>query len=364
MRIVVTGTRGFPGVQGGVETHCEELYPRIAAMGHEVIVTRRKPFVKGDASAGYKGVALTDVYAPSSKYLEAVVHTFLSVVAARRLKADILHVHAVGPALLVPFARLLGLKVVMTNHGADYERKKWGRLARFMLRSGERLGTRFSNGIIAVSEYIKYNLCRKYGREDVVTVYNGVNRPEVSLSDDYLKFLGLERGRYVIALGRFVPEKGFDHLIDAFVKASPAGYRLVIAGDADHEDSFSRSLKDKAAAAGVILPGFVKGEKLRQLMSGAALYVMSSSHEGLPIALLEAMSYGLDVIVSDIPANRIAPLGDGCFYPSGDTESLSMRIGSALEHNPARRSYDLSMYDWDRIASRTVELYRTVLDKQ
>ncbi|WP_290380236.1 glycosyltransferase, partial [uncultured Muribaculum sp.] len=135
MKIVVIGTRGIPEIQGGVETHCQELYPRIAAMGHDVTVIRRKPYVNSEnRMRTYKGVWLADMYAPRKKSLEAIVHTALAVIKARTMNPDILHLHAVGPALMVPLARLLGMKVVMTNHGPDYERQKWGRAAKAVIK--------------------------------------------------------------------------------------------------------------------------------------------------------------------------------------------------------------------------------------
>ena len=152
MKIVVIGTRGIPNILGGVETHCEELFPRIAAKGHDVTVIRRTPYVEeNNRIAEFKGVKLVDVYAPRKKSIEAIIHTFLAVVKARRLNPDVLHVHAIGPAIMVPFARLLGMKVVMTNHGPDYDRQKWGRLAKTVLKAGESFGTRFSNRVIVIS---------------------------------------------------------------------------------------------------------------------------------------------------------------------------------------------------------------------
>ena len=152
MKIVVTGTRGIPDIQGGVETHCEQLYPRIAAMGHDVTVIRRTPYVTPENIRDeYRGVRLADVFAPRRKSVEAIVHTFLAVLKARSLRPDVLHIHAIGPSLMVPFARLLGMRVVTTNHGPDYDRQKWGVLAKTALRLGERFGTRFSNKVIVIS---------------------------------------------------------------------------------------------------------------------------------------------------------------------------------------------------------------------
>ena len=307
MKIVVIGTRGIPDILGGVETHCQELYPRIAAMGHDVTVIRRSSYITDDKRMSeYRGVRLVDVYAPRRKSVEAIVHTFLAVFKARSLRPDVLHIHAIGPALLTPLARLLGMKVVMTNHGPDYDRQKWGRLAKTVLKAGQSMGTRFANRVIVISTTIAGILADKYGRNDTELIYNGVTRPVKSARTDYIASLGLAPRRYVVAIGRFVREKGFHDLIEAFGKSGLAStHRLVIAGDADHEDDYSRALKAQAKAAGVVLTGFIKGEPLTQLMAGAELFVLPSYHEGLPISLLEAMSYGLDVVVSDIPANRL-----------------------------------------------------------
>lgn len=365
MKIVVTGTRGIPEIQGGVETHCQELYPRLAAMGHDVTVIRRTPYVAdNNRITEYKGVRLVDVYAPRRKSFEAIVHTFLSVAKARSMKPDILHIHAIGPAIAVPFARLLGMTTVMTNHGPDYDRQKWGRLARTMLRTGEWLGSKFANRVIVISRTIALIVERRCGRtRGVDLIFNGVNRPVRSEAEDYVRSLGLEPGRYVVAVGRFVPEKGFHDLIKA-CDSLPEGYRLAIAGDADHPDTYSRQLKEEAARAGVVLTGFIRGEKMNQLMSHAALFAMPSYHEGLPIALLEAMSFGLDVAVSDIPANRLAQLSPDDFFSVGDTDALRCLIGRKLQAaTGAPRSYDLTPYDWDTIARQTEACYKAALSK-
>ncbi len=370
MKIVVIGTRGIPEIQGGVETHCQELYPRIASMGHDVTIIRRTPYVTAaNRSDNYRGVELVDVYAPKKKSLEAIVHTMLAVVKARRLHPDILHIHAVGPALLTPLARLLGMKVVWTNHGPDYDRQKWGKLAKAVLRMGERMGARFSSRPIVISKVIAGILADKYGRKDSVLIYNGVNRPPEVKGVDFLEKSGIRPGRYILAMGRLVEEKGFHDLIKAYSQwPLRSDYQLVIAGDADHEDDYSRRLKRAAAAEGVIMTGFIRGEALRQVLGHAALFAMPSYHEGLPIALLEALSYGLDVAVSDIPANRLDILEPTDFFPVGNPDAIADALtakladhGRATDPEPLRRTYDLSAYDWDRIALQTVELYRSLL---
>lgn len=357
MKIVVIGTRGIPGIQGGVETHCENLYPRLAAMGHDVTVIRRSCYINdSNRMRDYKGVKLVDVYAPRKKSLEAITHTFLAVFKARMMNPDILHVHAVGPSLMAPLARLLGMKVVMTNHGPDYDRKKWGKLAKGMLRSGERLGTRWSNKVIVISRVIADILKTNYGREDVELIYNGVDKPVKSSSTDFLDKKGIKPKKYILALGRFVEEKGFHDLIEAYSRIDRNDIQLVIAGDADHPDPYSERLKKQAADAGAILTGFIRGEELNQVLTNAALFVLPSYHEGLPIALLEAMSYDLDVLVSDIPANRLSELAPGDFFKTADVDDLAAALLRKID-TAGKREYDLSAYDWDNIARETAAVY-------
>ncbi len=365
MKIVVTGTRGIPDIQGGVETHCEELFPRLAAMGYDITVIRRSCYVN-DTLESYKGVKLVDLYAPKKKSLEAIWHTYSAVLKARRMKADILHIHAVGPSIAVPFARMLGLNVVMTHHGPDYDRKKWGKLARTVIETGERWGVKNASRVIVISKVINNIIKSKYNRTDASLIFNGVNRPTKSLRKDYLESLGLESRKYIVTLGRFVPEKGFHDLIKAYSEttASLEGVKLVIAGDADHPDEYSESLKKQAKDAGVILTGFIKGECLNQLMTNAALFVLPSYHEGLPIALLEAMSYDLDVLVSNIPANMIDELGVDDHFPVGDTKALALAIDHKISAGATPRSHDLSRYNWDHIAGQTAKVYNSIIPQK
>ncbi|OUN73031.1 glycosyltransferase family 4 protein [Barnesiella sp. An55] len=358
MKIVVAGTRGIPNIQGGVETHCEELYPRLAAMGHDVTVVRRSCYVTPQNKLqSYKGVRLKDIYAPRKKSIEAIVHTFLAILYARRVKADVLHIHAIGPALLTPFARLLGLKVVMTHHGPDYDRQKWNKLAKTVLRMGERMGARYANEVIVISTVIDNILREKYHRCNAHLIYNGVNTPTPAQTTDYIASLGLEPHKYVLAVGRFVEEKGFDLLVKAFDHLLPEGYKLVIAGDADHEDRYSTSLKQLARERGVVLTGFIRGAKLNELFSHARLFVLPSFHEGLPIVLLEALSYRLPVLVSDIPANRLACLPTDDFFTTGDIGSLEEALARKLAQADVRCQYDLSPYNWDYIARQVDAVY-------
>ncbi|MDR1601678.1 MAG: glycosyltransferase family 4 protein [Tannerella sp.] len=363
MKITVTGLRGFPNIQGGVETHCEELYPRLAKLGCDVTLLRRRPFVRETPPlASWKGVKFRDLPAPTRMGVEAFVHTFRGVWHAFRHRAEILHIHAIGPSVAVPFARLLGLKVVVTHHGPDYNRLKWGRFARFILRTGECFAARWANEIIVISTVIRDLLGEKYSRTDGVhLIYNGVNMPQRRTeSTDSIARMGLAPGKYILTVGRFVEEKNFDKLIRACAAMTlPEDCRLVIAGAADHPTAYSESLRELAVRNSVVLTGMVKGDALQELYAHARLFVLPSSHEGLPFTLLEAMSHGTDVLVSDIPANCAVGLPADCYFPYGDDVVAALRraLETKLSQPPKPRAYDLAPYDWDAIAQKTLEVY-------
>lgn len=375
MKIVVTGTRGIPGILGGVETHCEELFPRMAERGFDITLIRRESYVK-DNLAEWKGVKLVDIKSPRKKSFEAIVHTFRAITRARKLGADVTHIHAIGPALLAPYAKLLGMKLVFTHHGPDYDRAKWGKLAKAILRLGERMGCLFADEVIVISDVIRQSIKRKYGRtERVHLIYNGVPKPEKSDYPEYFQELGIEKGKYLLGVCRFVPEKNLHHLIEAFVKArnrlkerhdgKPADdIKLVLAGDSDFEDAYSRELKRNARENGVILTGFVKGRKLRSLFTNCRCYCLPSSHEGLPIALLEAMSYGVRVLVSDIPANLEVGLDADDYFPVGDVDALTRKIENIMDEPRRLVGYDMWKYDWDKIADEVAEVYESAMKSE
>jgi len=366
MKIFVTGTRGIPDISGGVEKHCQELYPLIAAQGHEVFVATRKSYVKDPGVTTWGGVWLIHLYAPRKKSLEAAVHTFLAVLKARRVNPDILHVHAVGPCLMVPLARLLGMRVVMTHHGPDYERQKWNKPAKLALRLGEWLGGCFANEVIVISRIIE-TLVQKKCRRPGHVIYNGVRLPKKTEKTDYLETIGVSPGRYILAVARFVPEKGLDLLVKAF-KEIGGDFKLVIAGDADHETTYSRNLKEEMAGDDrIVSTGYITGEALNQVYSHAGLFVLPSFHEGLPIVLLEAMSYGLPVLVSDIPANREVDLPEERFFRCGDVPDLKKKIEAlwnkdlTVDEKNHFRNLLAEQYNWDKIARQTIEVYQRVL---
>lgn len=366
LKVMMLGLRGLPRVQGGVERHVEELAQRLVKAGCTVEVLARGPYVDRKQPHRWHGLVVTPLPSPRTRSLEAVVHTLVGVIHAARRGPDILHIHAVGPSLLVPFARALGLRVVVTHHGFDYDRAKWGRAAKTVLKLGEWAGMRFADRRIAVSRSIAQTMNARYGVR-VAAVPNGATPQPQPKSTAALNRFGLTRRRYIITVSRLVPEKRHFDLIEAFAEGAPEGWHLAIVGGADHEDAYSRMVLTAAEATpGVVATGFQSGLALRELMAHAGLFVLPSSHEGLPIALLEALADGLPVIASDIPANREIGLAEECYVPVGDVPALTAAIVRACARprtdaqRDATRAQVERDYDWDVIAQEIRAVYDTL----
>lgn len=359
-------------MQGGIETHCQNLYPLLAERNCEVAVFARKPYLGSSIGYFYKGVKLIPLPCPKNKFFETFYHTLCGIFAAKKINPDILHIHAIGPSILIPIARLFGLRIVMTHHGPDYQRKKWGRLAKIILRFGEYLGVQSAHGIIAVSEDIADEIKRKYKRKACV-IPNGVQPARFFDNEDIIKELNLQKKKFILSVGRFVPEKGFLDLVKAFnilqstmdnEKMIFPGWKLVIAGRADHKSNYSKIIEKEAAKnQNIILPGFLSGKSLHELYAYAGLFVLPSSYEGLPIALLEAMSYGLSCLASDINAHRQVGLTEARLFRAGDIMALAQKINGLISQplNEAERMRQMvsvvKKYDWRNIAERTREIY-------
>ena len=361
-------TRGIPDIPGGIEKHCKELFPRIAAQGHDILLCTRHSYVT-EKRDEWQGIKLLSGFAPRRKCFEAIVHTCIALVKARCKNPDIVHIHGIGPSLLTPLARLMGLRVVVTNHGPDYHRQKWGKMAKFVLRLGERMGGLCANQVITISSVIR-DIIRDKCRRESNLIHNGVTLPQPSMKTCYLTKIGVEPRRYILAVARFVPEKGLHDLITAF-KSMDHPCKLVIAGDADHETDYSKKLRRLAAEEPrIVLTGYITGEPLQQLYSNARLFVLPSYHEGHPIVLLEAMSHGLPVLVSDIPANKEVGLANDQYFRCGDVTELSEKMEKHLSkemtagERDALRAEIAEKYDWDRIAEQTIEVYHKVTEKQ
>ena len=363
--IFVVGLRGIPGVIGGVESHCEELLPRIAALAPdlELVAIARRGFVDR-AVASFEGVTITPLPSPSGTSTEAIGATALAVIHAWRRGAAVIHIHAIGPALLAPLARALGMRVIVTHHGRDYERAKWGPLAKKVLRLGEQLGLRAADRTIVVAPTLADELRRAFPScaKRIHYVPNGAPRLEAGASaGDVLTRFGLEPGNYILAVGRFVPEKGFDYLVRAYTR-SGTKRPLVIVGSPIHDSEFARSLSAQASDL-VRLVGNQPRGVLRRLYEHADLFVLPSFHEGLAICALEAAQCGTPILLSDITPNKDLGMPPGNYFAAGNEDALA----HALARPGNEFAYDVeelrSRFDWDSIAARTLAIYREVLDE-
>jgi glycosyltransferase involved in cell wall biosynthesis len=370
IRVFVLGLRGFPGVEGGVEAHAQNLYPRLADLGCDVEVAVRSPYINRDAPRAWRGVLFCRLWSPKVQGHEAAVHSLLAVLVAAVRRPDVVHIHAIGSAMWTPLARLLGLKVVVTHHSLNYEHEKWGRAARTLLRLGEYAGMKFSNARIAIARPIADLMPDRYGVE-MRFIPNGVVLPELDGAAGELSRLGLEPGRYVVCVGRLTPEKRQLDLIDAFAAAGLPGWKLALVGATDATRFYSEKVLARAAkTAGVVCTGFQSGEALRQLYQHAAVFVLPSSHEGLSIAVLEALGFGIPVLASDIPGNLAIGLDPSCYFPVRDTEALAAKLRqiasrpAAPTERWARRAFVARHYSWDDAAARTLLVYREVVTGQ
>lgn len=361
----MTGLRGFPNIPGGIETHCASIYPLIAEKGASIRVARRRHYAS--SSTTFPGIEFVDIWSPKNGSLETVLHTFLSIFYAFFWRADILHIHAIGPGIFVPMAKLLGLKVVFTHHGPDYERQKWGKFAKWVLRTGEQLACRWADQCIAISKPIKV-LIKENTQADAALILNGTPPARRTESTEYIASYGLNPQSYFLCVARFVPEKGLHDLVTAFTQTNSAGY-LVIAGDNNYETAYSKDIKSLAKKnPNIIITGYVTGSPLTELFSHAKGFILPSYHEGLPIALLEAMSFGLDPLVSDIEAHKQVPLHKSCFFKLGDIADLAENIKmKSSAKRPDMSDVQLKelvskYYNWDIIAEETFILFQKTLN--
>lgn len=363
--VCVVGLRGVPGILGGVESHCEQLLPRLQALSpdYRISVVGRHAYLPADQFE-YRGVTVVPLPALRSKYFEAISNTALAVLYARfSRRARLLHIHNIGPALLGPLARLLGMKLIVTYHSRNYEHAKWNRVARAFLRLGERCAVAAAHKVIVISRSMTDDLKRRYPRaaEKFVFVPNGATEfpaPTAGEERALLEGLGLEPRGYVLAVGRLVPEKSF-HTLIAAVKAANADLKLVIAGKADHEDAYSRSLLAEADAR-IRFAGFQAQRELGILYRNASLFVLPSTHEGLPIAALEAASLGVPVLLSDIRPNLDIDLPADCYFPVGDVEALRHKILQPHETYGIDHAGIARRFDWSLVARQTKDIYADV----
>lgn len=369
------GQKGMPAIHGGVERHVHELSVRLVQAGHTVDAYARKWYT-GDVPDAIDGVQIVHTPTLHTKHLDTIIHTITATVAAMRSDAEILHYHGVGPSLLSFLPRIFtpSKKVVTTFHSIDRKHAKWGMIAKLALTIGEWAACRFAHTTIAVSRTIQQYARDVYDAE-VTYIPNGVPLMQKKKTSDTLAQFGIASGEYILALSRLIPHKGMHYLVSAYLQMEAEdpkalqGKKLVIVGDGYYTEEYVQYLKQMALGSkNIIFTGFQSGTTLDELMSHAHLYVHPSNNEGLPITVLEAMSYGLPTLVSDIPEHREL-IPDGAYhFVAGDVGSLIKSLTHMLADTQARatsaktnRETIKQSFTWNIVVQDIIHLYDTTL---
>ena len=367
LNIAMLGHKRIPSREGGVEIVVEELSTRMVERGHQVTCYNRKGHhVSGSEFDSaelkeYKGVKIIPVWTLDRKGLAAMTSSFAAAWKASRSKADVVHIHAEGPAAMCWLPKLHKKRVIVTIHGLDWQRAKWGGFATKYIKFGEKQAVKKADEIIVLSRGVKEYFKNEYGRETVF-IPNGVTRPIIREADEIKKLWGLVKDSYVLFLGRIVPEKGLHYLVDAW-KGVKTDKKLVIAGGSSDTNEFLNELKN-FAGEDVIFTGFQQGKVLEELYSNAYIYTLPSDLEGMPLSLLEAMSYGNCCLVSDIPECAEVVEDKAEKFMRGNEEDLRNKLQELLDSSEKvnlykRKSADYicNKYNWDDVVDKTLEIY-------
>jgi glycosyltransferase involved in cell wall biosynthesis len=358
LRVAFIGGRGVVSKYSGIESYYEEVGTLLAGMGHQVTAYCRTYFTPpGKQHNGMQVVRLPTI---RSKHLETLVHTFLSTIHVLTQPCDIVHYHALGPALFSFIPRLVGKKTVVTVQGLDWQRKKWGRIASAVLRLGERAAVRLPTRTMVVSQALQKHYRAGYGVKTSYVPNGGLLRDR-RLPDQILEW-GLEPGEYILFLGRLSPEKGCHVLIEAYEKLN-TDVKLVIAGASSYCDDYSRQLRTHASEQVKILD-WVSGDALDELLTNAMIFALPSDLEGLSLALLDAMGAGLCVLSSDVAENREAVADSGFTFRRGDAADLADRLRFLIANPTVRDAAGLAAkrrvrehYQWPKIAAEIERVY-------
>lgn len=372
LKIAMFGHKRIPSREGGVEIVVEELCTRMVQAGHKVCCyNRRGHHISGsefdsnhNLKKEYKGIRIKSVFTFDKKGLAAVTSSFFASLATAFGDYDVVHIHAEGPAAFCWIPKLMGKRVICTIHGIDHMREKWsgGFGAKYIL-FGEKCAVRFADALIVLSEGVRDYFLEKYNRETHF-IPNGVTRPRGRECDLIRQKYGLEKDQYILYLGRIVPEKGLRYLVQAF-KLVQTDKRLVIAGGSSDTDEFMAELRELAKGDDRILfTGFVQGELLEELYSNAYVYTLPSDLEGMPLSLLEAMSYGNCCLTSDIDECAGVVGEYALTFPKGNVEQLSASLQRLCDNDQMVQNYKAKAadyicekYNWDDVVERTVSLY-------
>ena len=370
MRIAMLGHKRIPSREGGVEVVVGELSTGMVSRGHSVVCyNRRGHHISGEKFdteklSEFQGVVLKDVPTIQKKGLAALTSSFFASVRAAFGKYDVVHFHAEGPCAMLWLPKLFGKRCIATVHGLDHQRSKWGSFASKYILFGEKCAVRFADEIIVLSKNVQDYFLSTYSRQTVF-IPNGVNKAEVLPADMISDNYSVNKDSYILYLGRLVPEKGVHYLIDAF-KQIPTDKKLIIAGGSSDTSEYEQQLRSLAEDDDrIIFTGFVQGQLLCELYSNAYIYVLPSDLEGMPLSLLEAMSYGNCCLTSDIPECAEVTQEFGVTFPKGDVKALADKLQYLCDNSDIvgkykenAADYITNKYSWSSIIDRTLELYR------
>lgn len=369
LKIAMIGHKRVPSREGGVEIVVEELSRRMACLGNKVDVYNRSgSHVSGSAfdSIGSElpeNIRVITIPTPENKTLNAFVYSFLASLRALFGRYDVIHFHAEGPAAMCFLPKLFGIRTVVTIHGLDWQRSKWGGFASKYLKFGEKTAARCADEIIVLSDAVRDYFKKEYGR-NTVYIPNGITQPDFEDIAEAGEKYGLKKDRYILYLGRIVPEKGIHYLIEAYSDMK-TDMPLVIAGGSSHSEEYFARLKRSAEGKNIIFTDFVQGRMLRELYSNAYLYVLPSDLEGMPISLLEAMSYSNCCLTSDIPECTQMCGENAVYFRKSSVDDLKNKLeyliknsDTVLEYKSRAHDYIISKYSWDDVVNRTLALYR------
>ena len=365
------GQKGFPPIHGGIEKHVAELARRLGPLGFEVTIYSRPHYSDADGPCDLPGVRVKKLPSIPTKHLDAISHTILATGDALFHGADVVHYHALGPGLLSGLPRWLkGQGTVVTVHGLDWQRDKWGRVARGVLRLGESASVGLPNRTIVVSRSLREHYLEQH-KKATTYIPNGI-APPVYQEPRLILEEGIDK-EFVLFVGRLVPEKGCHLLLEAWRKLPVAvrdRYDLVIAGDAGFTPGYVDELRN-TAPQGVRFLGYLHGPILEELYTNTSLVVLPSTLEGLSITLLEGMSYARCCLVSDIPPNIEVAGGEAVLFESGNPRDLGEKITALLNDAELRTKKGetaqiraIENYSWDRVAALTADLYRDMVPEQ
>jgi len=370
LKIAMLGHKRVPSREGGVEIVVEELSTRMVRKGYSVTCFNRKghhvsgaEFDQEDLS-NYHGVVLKAVPTLDKKGLAAMTASVTAAIKAAFGKYDVVHFHAEGPCAMLWLPKLFGKRCIATIHGLDHQRAKWGKLASTYIMLGEKCAVKFADEIIVLSEGVKNYFVQNYDRETRF-IPNGVNRPQVVPVDMIEKKLGLKKDEYILFLGRIVPEKGLRYLVEAF-KCVNTSKKLVIAGGASDTDGFMQELQTMARDdERIMFVGFVQGQVLEELYSNAYIYTLPSDLEGMPLSLLEAMSYGNCCVVSNIAECAEVVEDKAVIFEKANAADLRETLQQLCDDANTVEKYKLEAtdficgkYNWDDVVDKTLALYQ------